>query len=380
MVRIIDDMKAIGRVDKSDARGVLMGLPESCEDALDRARRLELPSTVRMSCGRVIRYRQPKKVLVVGMGGSAIGGDLFRCWLMGTAKMPIDVCRDYHVPSYVGEDTLVFAVSYSGNTEETISAFLESVERRCMIVSMTSGGILERYTRSLGIPLIKLPSGMPPRYAIPYLFFPLVPISQKIGAMGMEEETKEAISILKQIREEIRPENPTPRNVSKGLALSLKGKVPAVYGFGPYTAVALRMKAQFNENSKTMSTCDRFPELNHNEIVGWEAPSKMTKHFSVVLIRDEAEPPPIRTRIEVTKGLIQTKAAGVREIWCRGESSLAKIFSAIYIGDFASFYLAILNQVDPTPVTVIDRMKAELQRRTDTIEQLERRFRSLTSP
>jgi len=380
MVSVLDNLNSIRKVDKSDALGILLKLPESCGEAVEATRRLDLPSTVRVSDRRVIHYRQPKKVLVVGMGGSAIGGDLLRCWLTGVVNVPIDVCRDYHIPAYTGQDTLVFAVSYSGNTEETVSSFLESVERGCAVISITSGGLLERYSNSLGIPLVKLPAGMPPRYAIPYLFFPLIVLSQKLGVIpGGDDEIKEAISVLGKVREEIKPENLTDKNISKKIALSLRGKVPAIYGFGAYTAVALRMKTQFNENSKTMSVFDRFPELDHNEIVGWEAPLEVTRRFSVILIRDEVEPPPIRTRIEVTEGLIRAKAAGVHEVWCRGKSTLAKMLSAIYIGDFASFYLAILNEVDPTPVSVIDRMKAELQRRTDTLKQLESRFRALNS-
>jgi glucose/mannose-6-phosphate isomerase len=372
-------MDAIRSVDKSDALGILLRLPESCTDAVERARRLDLPSAVRIERGREIRYGRPKKIIAVGMGGSAIGGDLLRGWLTGDVAIPIEVCREYRLPAYADENTLVFAVSYSGNTEETVSAFLESVERGCMVVSITSGGLLERYSSSLGVPLIRLPQGMPPRYAIPYLFFPLAVVSERLGVMRGKGERDEAVSVLEQIRDETKPESPTPGNISKKIARSLRGKVPVIYGFGAYAPVALRMKTQFNENSKVMSTYDRFPELNHNEIVGWEAPSKVTKLFSVVLIRDEAEPPPIKTRIEVTKELIMAKAANIQEIWCRGKTTLAKMFSAIYIGDFSSFYLAVLNGVDPTPVTVIDRMKAELQRRANTAEQLEKRFRSLSS-
>jgi len=379
MAQVLDSMDAIRSVDKSDALGILLRLPESCTDAVERARRLDLPSAVRIERGREIRYGRPKKIIVVGMGGSAIGGDLLRGWLTGDVAIPVEVCREYRIPAYADETTLVFAVSYSGNTEETVSAFLESVERGCMIVSITSGGLLERYSSSLGIPLIRLPQGMPPRYAIPYLFFPLAVVSERLGVVRGEEERDEVVSVLERVREEIRPEIPTAENISKKIARSLRGKVPAIYGFGAYAPVALRIKTQFNENSKVMSTYDRFPELNHNEIVGWEAPSKVTKLFSVVLIRDEAEPPPIKTRIEVTKGLIRAKAASIEEIWCRGKTTLEKMFSAIYIGDFSSFYLAVLNKVDPTPVTVIDRMKAELQRRTNTAEQLEKRFRSLSS-
>lgn len=372
----LDDMERIRLIDRQGMVEILRRLPESCGDAMERAKGLHIPRTLPISEDRTIRYRQPKKVVVVGMGASAVGGDLLKGWLFDRVRIPIEVCRDYHLPAYADGETLAFTVSYSGDTEETLSGFVEALERGCMVVSVSSDGVLREFSEGLGVPLVGLPEGLPPRCALPYLLFPLVVVLERVGVLdGIEDEVREAIAVLKQTRDEIVPETPTPKNPAKGLALGVRDTIPVVYGFRHHRGVALRIKTQLNENSKVPAKWECFPELNHNETVGWTGPEALTRKLSVILIRDPDEPPEIGARIDLTRQLaIEKKAGQVLEIHARGKTRLAKMLSATYIGDFMSVYLAVLYGVDPTPVDIITEMKMGLKGRIDKVGELRERF------
>lgn len=379
MSSILDDEARIGAVDAFNMRRIVEKLPELCEDALALCRDLEIPKEVRINKKLSVNYQKPKDVVVAGMGGSAIGGDLLRSWLRDRFPTPIDVSREYHLPKYAGSGTLVMAISYSGNTEETLNAFVEAVERGCMTFSVSSGGLLEEFNHALGLPHLRIPSAYPPRSAVPYLFFPMAMALLKLGVLTpFDDEVSESIRILKILREEIRTANLTEKNPSKKLALALEGLIPMVCGFGPYEAVAIRIKTQFNENGKTPAKAEFFPELNHNETLGWSGLKKLTKNFGVVLIRSDDEPSEIRTRIEVTRSLVLNEGAGkVLEIWARGSEKLSKMLSVMYIGDFASVYLGILYGIDPTPIPIIDELKKQLESKLSKTAELKDRVRKL---
>ncbi len=381
MSTILDDLAKIKAVDKYDMCSILLQLPEICEDAINRAERLTIPDEVKITDDLTITYKKPKKILVVGMGGSAIGGDLLKDWLRETLSIPINVCREYNLPAYADEETLVLVSSYSGNTEETLSMFLEALEKRCMTLSITSNGSLLDFNEILNLPFVKLPTGYPPRSAVPYLFFPLVTSLKKLGILsGVDDEIRETITVLKQVREEIKPENPALQNISKQIANGVKGSIPFICGSGFYRSIALRIKTQFNENGKTPAKSETFPELNHNETVGWTGLRELTKNFSVILIRDTQETLEISTRIDVTRKLVfDSGAKNVLEIYARGIAKLARLLSVMYIGDFASVYLGILYGLDPTPVKIIDELKLQLSKRMNKAEELKNKFRDMLS-
>jgi len=373
---MLDDIQAIKSIDRMNMCGIQLKFPDNAEDAIKRAETLRIPKSLKIG-KYIIHYRQPEKILILGMGGSAIGGELLRGWLKKYSPIPIEVNHDYHLPAYADANTLVVAVSYSGNTEETLSGFVEAVSRKCMVVGISSGGVLEKFCQSLRVPFLKLPGGMPPRIALPYLFFPLVLILKKFGIASKMNETREALLVLRQLREEIKPEIPTSQNPSKQLASQLYGGIPIIYGFREYDGVAMRIKTQFNENAKIPAKYEAFPELNHNETVGWEGPKKLTKLFNVILLRDPSEPPEIRTRIEITKKLaLKRKAGKILEIYPRGKTTLAKMLSTIYIGDSASIYLAILYGIDPTPVEIVNKIKHELKKKIDVTTPLSQQVKA----
>jgi glucose/mannose-6-phosphate isomerase len=378
MSALLDDLEWMNRIDREGMCAILAKFPEHCEEAIDEAKNLRIPRRVRISVRRVLRYGVPKEIVIVGMGGSAIGGSLFKDWLRASLPIPVEVCRGYTLPAYADEETLVLATSYSGNTEETLSCLLEAVEKQCMVIGISSNGILQEFGEKLGLPLVTIPGGNPPRSAVPYIFFSLVAVLNALEIMpSMGGEIEEAIAVLKEVREEIKPEQPISDNMAKKIAIGLQGSIPLISGFGFYESVALRMKTQFNENSKTPAIIELFPELRHNTVVGWAGPRNLTKKFGVLLIRDREEPPEIRKMIEVTKEQIfNERAATVLEIWSKGHGKLARMLSILYVGDFASVYLGILHGVNPTPTKNIDELKKHLTT-CNTVGALRKKFNKL---
>jgi glucose/mannose-6-phosphate isomerase len=350
---ILDDPDGLKRIDKSDMLSFCVEAPEHCQKA------------AKLAWAVPINYSKPKTIIIAGLGGSAIGGELLKDWAMDKIAVPIEVCRSYSLPAYVNEKTLAFVISYSGETEEALSMFLDTTKRNCMTFCISSGGKLLQFAEKLKLPHLQVPSGMPPRAALPYLFLPMLIILEKLGLVsGVSSEISEAIKALEQVKDENSPETPLDDNFSKVLASKINGTVPIIYGFGIYRAVAERYKQQFNENSKVPAKWEFFPELNHNEIVGWESAKELANCFSTIFIRDEDEREEIRQRIEVTKELMFGEAAKrIFEVWSVGESRLTKMLYAIYIGDFTSVYLAILRGVDPTPVKTITLLKQRITQR-----------------
>jgi len=362
---VLDDPEGIRKVDKSNMLSFCVEAAKHYEKA------------ARLAKSFLVGYPKPKTVIVAGMGGSAIGGELLRDWARDTAPVPIEACRDYSLPVYANKDTLVVVVSYSGETEESLSAFLDAVKRKCMIACISSGGTLQEYAETLGLPHMRVPSGIAPRAALPYLFIPLPMILEKLGLVSnVQYAASEAVKVLKAVSRENSPEKPLAANPSKMLASSICGTVPVVYGSGFHRAVAQRFKTQFNENSKIPAKWEFFPELDHNEIVGWEKPHVLGKCFSIILIRDKAEPKTIKLRIETTKELMLKRGLKIHEVWSKGEARMAKMLSTICMGDFASVYLAVLRGVDPTPVKTIAALKEELKK-SGVKERLARELRKL---
>ncbi len=363
---VLDQPDKVRAIDKSSMLELCEKTPDFCRDAIKRAERAETD------------YKRPENVIIVGMGGSAIGGELLKDWLQDRASVPIEVCRDYVLPAYASENSFIIAVSYSGETEETLSAFLGAVKRRCMVLTISSGGHLQTFSEKLKIPHIAIPTGFPPRAAIAYTFFPLVVLMEKLQVVReTNKEIEETLHVLEVVRNGYGLKVPLKDNHAKRLALEIEGTVPIVYGFRQYSAVAQRLKCQFNENSKVPSKFDVFSELNHNEVVGWEASKNLTRTFSIILIRDPEEPLEIKQRIEITKQIAIPKALKVLEIHATGTHKLAKMLSAMYIGDFVSIYLAILRCIDPTPTKTIVRLKEAMKKKLDMTIKLEEEVKKL---
>ena len=358
---ILDQPGKTRGIDKSDMLSHCTKTAQYCQEAMRLAMQTRLP-----------KKEQPRHILIAGMGGSGIGGEILRDWLRDDLSLPIEVCNDYTLPAYANKDTMVFAISYSGNTEETLSAFVDAIRRRCTIIAITSGGLLLSFSKRLCLPYITIPKHLPPRVALPYTFFPLPVVLNTIGVVSdVQVEIEKTIQTLRKISRENSPEIPVEDNKAKRLALELQGTVPIVYGFRQYGSIAHRLKTQFNENSKVLSSYGIFPELNHNETVGWEASEDLTKNFSVILIRDRDEPAEVKHRIEMTKLHALKKAHKILEIHATGKTKLGKMLSVLHLGDLVSVYLAILRNINPTPVRTITTIKTEMKKKFDVAKKLE---------
>ena len=318
-------------IDKENMLQVIKDFPKQCREAL------ELPKGISVQ-GEI------KNIVVTGMGGSAVGGDLLKICL-SKEKIPVYVNRDYKVPNFVNENSLVFVVSYSGNTEETLSAYKDAHNKKARIIGITSGGKLADECDKV----IKIPSGLQPRAALGYLFFPVLGILHNTNIVRVKnQDVNEMLDILKE----------TNNFDEEGEALSkkLKEKIPIIYASEKLAAIAFRWKTQINENAKMPAFYNVFSEMNHNEIAGYQG---MNRKFTAILIRDKNDNDRIKKRMDICKEIMEERI-DVEEVHTQGKSLLARLFSTIYLGDFVSYYMAILNRVDPSPVDIIEGMKRKL--------------------
>ncbi len=303
-----------------------------------------------------------KGIVFLGMGGSGFVGDIVKSLIKDSSTIPIEVVKGYSLPGYIDKDWLVIPVSYSGNTEETISCINQAIKRGATILYITSGGKLEQMAIDSDACIIKVKGGYQPRGAIGFLFLPALLALKDIGIAEIsDKEINGALSHIKELAEKFHRNVETGKNFAKQLACLIGGNLPVVYGTSGYlSAVAYRWKCEFNENSKTPCFWAEFPELNHNETVGWQRLISTTKEFILIVLRDEDENMRIKTRINTTIKLVKDNFSEIVEIPVEGSSKLSKALSAMYIGDIASVYLALLHGVNPTPVKKIEKLKAEL--------------------
>lgn len=325
------------KINKSGMLEKLRSFPEQVEKAS------------KISCEGIPKLKFDR-VIIAGMGGSAIGGELLKAWALEEHGINIFVNRDYKLPKFANNATLVFAVSYSGNTEEVLSAFLDGISKNCKIISITSGGKLEKLSKKYRKYLIKIPGGYQPREAIAWLLFPIAKVLEAHGILKLRLD--DTLVTLRNLRNKLVPEN-TEGDIAKEVALKLKAKIPIIYGYDWLCPVAKRWRTQLNENAKILAFDSSFPEMAHNEIVGLYN-DKRAAQFMPVILRSKEEEKKIKNKIEATKKLVFKDWI---EVWAQGKTTLAKMLSLLYIGDFVSYYLALARKVDPTPVEIIEKLK-----------------------
>jgi glucose/mannose-6-phosphate isomerase len=302
----------------------------------------------------------PDGVVVCGMGGSAIGADVVGACL-SDLPVPYRVVRGYELPAWVTARTLVVAVSYSGNTEETLACVERALPRGCRPVCVASGGRLAELAARHGLPLVAVPAGLQPRASIGCLATPVGACLEAAGlAPGFDEQVAEAIEVTADLAAELAPDIDEAANDAKRIARSLFGRLPVVYGAGVTAPAARRWKGQLNENAKTPAFFNELPELDHNELAGYATNPAVAGNVVLVLLDDPAGDPRLRRRLALTATIVGPSVAGVLRVDARGVLPLARVLSSAYVGDFASLYLAVLYGVDPAPVTAIEDFKAHL--------------------
>lgn len=346
----------IQKIDRSGMLGLLLDFPDQCLGAEEIGRTAAIG----------FQRRDFRSIIFAGLGGSAIGGDLVRSLLSAEIGVPVSVVRDYELPACVDNSTLVFILSYSGSTEETVSAYASAKAQGATIIVISSGGAVRDLARQDGHTFIAIPAGMPPRCALGYLSLVPLCVLNRLGlCKDVSAGIKDAIRTLTGLRNDcIGPRVAGADNIAKSAANALYNKFTVIYSSAAHFDVAAaRWRAQISENAKALASLHLFPEMNHNEIVGWERPQRLFKDFAVVMLKDRLMHPRVLKRMEIAQEIIRKEGVRILEVWSRGESLLARILSLTYIGDFVSFYLAILYGCDPTPVERIAYLKARLAQR-----------------
>lgn len=346
---MLDDIELISEIDKSNMFDTLANFPEQIRDAINIADSTELNSLFKID-----------NIIISGMGGSAITGDIMKSLFRNKLNIPIFINRSYDLPKWTNKNTLVISQSYSGNTEETLSAFKHAYQKKCKIIGISSGGKLQDYCKNLCISHIKIPTGYVPRAAIGYMLFLPIMSLKKIGLLknSIESEIEETLKIVEVFVETNKKDILEKDNLSKQIARKIFNTIPQVYGWKIYSPIAKRWCNQFNENSKVIARYDVVSECNHNDIVGWSQDPEVSKKFSCLLFRDKKlEPYHITTRLDFMRSLFKDVAGNVIDIEVIGKKTLTKMIYSMFLGDFVSCYLAVLRGIDPTPVDVIVELK-----------------------
>jgi glucose/mannose-6-phosphate isomerase len=368
----LDNLNDISKLDKEKMFEMVSTWPKLIEQVM--AHSITVPSRIKIGKHNIIYNNAFSQVVITGMGGSAVSGDYIRTYFETSANFPIIVQRNYILPSFVNEHSLIIVISYSGNTEESISGLISAIENDCPTICIGSGGKLEEFCIKNQLPFFKIPSGYQPRASFPLLFFPILKILDSINLINLKlSEVQEAIEQLKNLREAIKPEISTPKNQAKQIASKLHNRIPVIWS--PFGCVANRFKCQINENSKQLALAEELPEFNHNHIVGFEGLSE-DHPFTVVLFRFPSEHPNVSLRFNITEEIIKKKVETV-EIIVQEGNFLSQLITSTYLGDYISMYLALLNNQNPSTVDSIDYLKSQMEKRGNTQSTLMRKLDSL---
>jgi glucose/mannose-6-phosphate isomerase len=351
-----EDFNRHYRVDASKMLDLVIHLPDQIEEAWRALKKFRAPA---------VRGKAP--VILCGMGGSAIGAQLLRDLIQHAAAVPLYLESTYALPTFADKSTPVVCISYSGNTEEVLSCFQNALLRGCPTTVITSGGALAEEAVAAGVRVIRVPAGMPPRAALGALFTPLIALVSKWGIYPVtDEELDSAVRKSRKLVEKYSLGADPVDSRALQLAKRLYGKTPIIYsGDGLLCAAAYRWKCQLNENSKSMAFANHFPELGHNEIMGWECPERLRSDYFLVMLRDGEDHPRVQRGMEAAYKMLEPLASGAVLIDSEGDRGragrLGRLLSVILLGDFTSVYLAVEYGRDPTPIEKIERMKEELK-------------------
>lgn len=324
--------------------------PQMCCDARTIAKNFALPSY----------YIKAKKFLFLGMGGSGAAGDIV-CDLLFSKGVVAQSVHDYSIPGWVDGDTVVIASSYSGNTEETLAAFLEAKERGAKLICITTGGKLGILANKFNVPSIIFDMKAQPRAAFPDLFIFILSIFEKLGHLNLSDSDFEAaIDFIEKNLLKFKSSTRTAANLAKTLALKLSGQVPVIYSSGILKSVGQRVKTQFNENSKSFSFHEVLPELDHNSVLGYRHPKS---NIFVVSLESAFDHARVTKRQNITCEVMRKEKAKFERVkFVPSQGEIAEILTMVLFGDFVSYYLAILNGENPSSIDNINYLKNELGR------------------
>jgi glucose/mannose-6-phosphate isomerase len=341
----LDDLAAMRSLDKSSMLEQIVGLPDQIKAALGWEVKLE---------------RHPNGVAMVGMGGSAVGADVLADYASSISDKPITVVRGVELPRWVCKQSLVVMVSYSGNTWEVMELYQRSKERGCDMVVIASGGELAMTAEVERIPLVKVPAGLQPRAALGYILGAEAAVLEAAGLAQVRRDLALAQLAMADLRENLSPGVPTDANMAKRTALKIQGKVPVIYAPRTSRTVAYRWQTQINENAKMMAFSGEFPEINHNQIVGW-VEGHPGLDLLPVFLKPASSKGSIGEKMEVAIQMLRESKLQPLSIELSGRTALESSLMGIMLGDFVSYYLAALKGVDPSPVSSISELKKRMR-------------------
>ncbi len=328
-------------IDKSNMKQVIIDSTEQLKKGLTLAKNIKIEGDF-------------KNVIICGIGGSAWPVDILSAVV--TPTIPIYIHRTYSLPIVAKRGSLIICISYSGNTEEPLSSLKEAISKKYSAIGISSGGQVEKLCKENNIPLVKIPSGIQPRCATGYIFSALTKI---LASKGLIEDISEEIV---KTSAQLALVNPLLEKEGKKLAKKIGKSIPIVYSSDAFKAVAQIWKIKFNENSKIPAFYNYFPELNHNEMVGYTGLEKSGAKFQVLILQDLQDHERILKRMKLTAGIIKKAGAKVEMVNMQEGSYLFKIFSTLLLGDWVSYYTALENNVDPTPVAMVEEFKSLMEK------------------
>jgi glucose/mannose-6-phosphate isomerase len=348
---LLEDPVSIRRRDPGGMLAAIATFPDQMRIAWELSRELSIPD----------RYRATTNAALLGMGGSAVCGDLVRGIFNDRLRIPLVSVRDYDLPEWVDQSTLVIAVSHSGATEETIAALSTALERRCPVAVITTGGPIGEVAKQVNLPRLLFPNESPPRAALGYTMMLLTGLLERSGFLDLAEaEIEEAIAAVQAVGVACAAEAPAQTNLAKQLAWSLLDRLPVIEGSGFMAAVARRWKTQINENSHSAGASEELPEATHNTVVGYEQPETMRDHEYVIFLASDADTPRNRERTRISSDLLKASSIDHQRVSFDGTGRLAQACAAISLGDYISFYLALLYGVDPSKTEALTLVKTTM--------------------
>ncbi len=348
----LNDFTRFPEVDKENMLAEIDGLPAQLQSAWELGQTFPMPKTAGV-----------RHVIIAGMGGSAIGADLLAAYAAPLASVPITVWRDYDLPAWAqGDDVLLVASSHSGNTEETLSAFAAAHARGCRVLAVTTGGKLAAQAQENGHTIWQFVHPGQPRAAVGYSFGLLLALFARAGWLpNPESELRQAVEAMRAQQASLKAEIPTQDNPAKQWALRLEGKWPAVFGIGALAPVARRWKGQISEIAKAWAQFEFLPEADHNTLAGLHNPKPLLGQIVAIFLRGQGEHPRNQLRAQLTSEVFQQHGIETAVVDAAGSSRLAQQWTALHLGDYISYYLAMRYDTDPTPVTAIEGFKAALK-------------------
>jgi glucose/mannose-6-phosphate isomerase len=348
---LLEDSAAIARRDPGGMLAAIGAFPAQMRAAWKLTRELKIPD----------RFRATTSVAVLGMGGSAVCGDLVRAIFSDRLRVPLVSVRDYELPEWVGQSTFVVAISHSGATEETIAALTTALERRCQVAVITTGGPIGDVAARADLPRLTFPNETPPRAALGYTLLLLSGLLERAGFLDLSDtEVEEAIAAATAVGTACAATVPTATNLAKQLAWSLLDRLPVIEGSGFMAAIARRWKTQFNENSNSAAAAEELPEATHNTVVGYEQPETMRDHQYVVFLTGDTDAARNRERMRLSMELLKESNIDYQRVLLDGQGRLAQATAAISLGDFVSFYLGLLYGVDPSKTEALTLVKKRM--------------------